>query len=158
MSVESDSAIKTTPETNTSNTCSITANNITKDIVTTNSTSNNYDENKSSGPAAPSTCPETAYPKKRTPASEVKAEPPIVPNEDNMAIEEKDERTKLLEDIQKECTEKQIICKQLYQNCKSEINKMTEENLPRKVKNNGRVRVSVTVPDTKKGGDKITFR
>ena len=89
----------------------------------------------------------------KTKSNDYKKEP-TTPIENSMTLEEK----KLLKEIQKECDERQKECKRLYQKCKSEINKMTEENLPRKRKKNAKVKVSVTVPNKKKGGDKITFR
>jgi len=35
---------------------------------------------------------------------------------------------------------------------------MTDENLPRKAKKGGKSRVSITIPEGKKSGDKISFK
>lgn len=101
-------------------------------------------------PTAPS-IPKPPVPKK--PPTQLK----VVTDTKNMTVEEKAKHDKEVEEIRKECAEKQKVIQLLYQRCKKEINLMTEENLPRKSKRNGKVKVSVTVPATKKGGDKVTF-
>merc|ERR1711935_942457 len=56
-----------------------------------------------------------------------------------------------------EATELKKKSNKLYKKCVVQIKKMKEEHLPRKPKSGGKVKVSITVPANKKGGDSITF-
>jgi len=63
----------------------------------------------------------------------------------------------LIDVAKKEATELKKKSNKLYKKCVVQIKKMKEEHLPRKPKSGGKVKVSITVPANKKGGDSITF-
>ena len=46
----------------------------------------------------------------------------------------------------------------MFKKCVDEIKKMTPENLPVKSNKGGKSKVSITVPEGKKTGDKISFK
>ena len=72
--------------------------------------------------------------------------------------EETEETTDLLEAKKKSVDLKKVVNK-LYKKCIVEIKKLSEKDLPRKQEKGGeQVKVSITVPKNKKGGDMITFR
>lgn len=63
----------------------------------------------------------------------------------------------LIDVAKKEAAELKTISNKLYKTCVVQIKKMKEEHLPRKPRSGGKVKVSITVPANKKGGDTITF-
>jgi len=63
----------------------------------------------------------------------------------------------LIDVARKEAAELKKKSNKLYKKCVVQIKKMKEEHLPRKPKSGGKVKVSITVPANKKGGDTITF-
>jgi len=75
----------------------------------------------------------------------------------------KDKETKetlqmtLMHVAKKEASELKKKSNKLYKKCVAEVKKLTEEHIPRKPRSAGKVKVSITVPDNKKGGDTITF-
>jgi len=64
----------------------------------------------------------------------------------------------LINAAKKEASDAKRKSNRLFKKCVAEIKKMTEEHLPRKPRSTGgKVKVCITVPSNKKGGDTITF-
>ncbi len=84
-----------------------------------------------------------------------KTDTKATPNKESKEVEEAKAK---VDACKKDCTNLKRRVNRLYKKCVDEIKKMTQENLPRKGKKGGKSKVSITVPDGKKTGDKISFK